>query len=62
MFHDKLFLNDIENIIEKLKNKSIEDVKSEVINFSGPEYSVVLEELFSDLKNFIMINAIFNFI
>ncbi|HUX97766.1 MAG TPA: hypothetical protein VMV47_18690 [Bacteroidales bacterium] len=52
----KLFLNDVEDIIENLKGKSIEEVKDEVINFSGPEFRKVLEELFSDLKEFILIN------
>lgn len=54
--HGKLFLNDIENIIEKFKDKSFEDFKNEVLTLSGPDFSGILEELFSDLNNFIITN------
>ena len=52
----KLFLNDVEEIILTYKGRSIEEVKEEVIRLSGPEFSKVLEELFSDLKDFVIVN------
>ena len=52
----KLFLNDVEDIIENHKGRSIEEIKDEVIKFSGPDFREVLEELFSDLKEFAIIN------
>ena len=52
----KLFLNDIEDIIERLNGRSIIEIKNEVIKVSPSEFRNVLEELFSELNDFIVIN------
>jgi hypothetical protein len=49
----KLFLNDVEEIIDKLKGKNPEDIKNEVIMASDPGFSKVLDELFTELRDFI---------
>ncbi len=52
----KLFLNDVEDIISSQKHRSIEEVEEELIKRSGPEFKNALEELFSDLRDFVTIN------
>ncbi|MBK9389227.1 MAG: hypothetical protein IPN68_03195 [Bacteroidetes bacterium] len=49
----KLFLNDVEAIIDSLKGKNPEDIKNEVIRASDPAFNMVLDELFTELKDFI---------
>jgi hypothetical protein len=48
-----LFLNDVEEIIDAHKGKNLEDIKNEVIMASDPGFSKVLDELFTELKDFI---------
>lgn len=49
----KLFLNDVEAIIDSHKGKNPEDIKNEVIRASDPAFNQVLDELFTELKDFI---------
>ncbi len=51
--HGKLFLNDVEDIIDSHKGKALEDIKKEVIKASDAAFSTVLEELFTELNDFI---------
>ncbi|MBI5009415.1 MAG: hypothetical protein HZB98_07155 [Bacteroidia bacterium] len=49
----KLFLNDVEEIIDSQKGKNIDIIKNEVIRASDPAFSHVLSELFTELNDFI---------
>jgi hypothetical protein len=49
----KMYLNDLEEIIDSQKGKNIDVIKNEVIMASDPAFSKVLSELFTELNDFI---------
>jgi hypothetical protein len=49
----KLYLNDVEEIIDAQKGKNIDVIKNEVIRASDTAFSQVLSELFTELNDFI---------
>jgi hypothetical protein len=49
----KIFLNDIENILDNSQGKSFEYIRSEVIMLRGSISEELIAEMFSDIRNFI---------
>ncbi len=49
----KLYLNDVEEIIDSQKGKNIDVIKNEVIRASDTAFSQVLSDLFNELNEFI---------
>lgn len=51
--HGKIYLNDIENILDNRGEKSFEDIRSEVLSLRGSISEEVINEMFNDLHDFI---------
>jgi hypothetical protein len=52
----KILLNDIEEILDKHAGKNISEIENEFIRATGSDYRLALNEMFSELKDFIFIN------
>jgi hypothetical protein len=50
----KILLNEIETIIDKSGGKSLAEIKTEFIAKTGTEYESIINEMFSELKDFII--------
>jgi hypothetical protein len=51
--HDKIMLNEAENILISNHGKSIGEVETELISFAGKEYADIIHEMFNDLSAFL---------
>ena len=53
---DKILLNDIQEILKKSAEKSLEDIENEVINTSSHDFKDTIHQMFADLKDFVITN------
>jgi hypothetical protein len=52
----KIMLNDIEEILDTPKGKTIDEIKTEFITAAGIDFSSIINDLFTELNDFIYIN------
>ena len=52
----KIMLNDIEAILDKHSGKSLKEIEIEFIKKTGTEFEEVIQEMFTELNNFIFID------
>ena len=56
--HGKIFLNDIENILDKSERMSLEEIKYELLMSGGGIPEEIISEMFNDIRDFIITEPI----